>query len=198
MPDAVLSQVQPFNEHRFDAVMAYMSHRAKRTLDQYELMKLHALIDVLHVLKCGRPVIGGQLEAWPEGPVVHEAYFHVMGWMTRLEATGELPRYFTVGRGPGKKIECTATSAPASDDFSDSEREAMRQAWSIVTPSYKKCKAYLHETSFIARAYNKAKMREPERSKNIQISWDDVIDEYAAENHVAADYVEYLKNSIRL
>jgi hypothetical protein len=201
---AVLNQLAPFNAHRFEAVIAYMSWKAKvkRTFDQYEMLKLHVMIDVLHVLKYGQPVIGGQLEAWQDGPVVHEAYYQVTQWIRSAETGGVRPRYLCVTRGHGRRnvILCTATAEPDPDDFSESELEVMRQAWKLVVKqSYADLKKYFHEdASFIGRAYKKAVARDPGQTYDIQISWDDIIDEYAKEHRIDPEYVAYLKGAIRL
>lgn len=191
MSQAVLSQLAPFNEDRFDAVMGFISARSNRTFDQYELMKLHVLIDVFHVLKYGRTVIGGQLYAWPLGPVMSDAYYYAMRDCPKIG-------HLMVTRIGRKRKGFTATSCPTREDFSESEMEVMREAWRTFIPmSRNERETYFHTAkSFLGRAYMKAKSGQPDEARDIEMSWADVIDEYAAEMHLDADYVAFIKNSV--
>src|SRR4051794_15408033 len=74
MAEPVLSQITPFNQHRFDAVIRYLSARHGRTLTQNDIVKIHVMTDVYHVIDYGMPVMGGQLEPWKHGAVVQRAY----------------------------------------------------------------------------------------------------------------------------
>src|SRR5580704_9195545 len=75
-----LAQLQPFNEHRFDDCMAYLAAKNCRPLSVYEMMKLHVMIDVYHAIARGKPVIGGSLSPFTNGPVSRSAKSRITQW----------------------------------------------------------------------------------------------------------------------
>ncbi len=190
--EPVISQLAPFNEHRFKACMSYLLGREGRSLTQYDLVKLHVLIDVFHVMSHGQPVIGGQLSAWKHGPVFKRAFNLIKSWSYRKRETGEDPEGFVVTSGEINKINYATTNTPDPDDFSDIEIESMLKAWNILMKmDWNARDRYFHtDESFIGKVWKST----PENSP---ISWDCVIDEYALENCWPTERVERLKRAIR-
>lgn len=50
---------------------------------------MHVMIDFRHLLKTGRPVIGGALTRWKFGPVVTPAYNRVASLGHKFDVRGE-------------------------------------------------------------------------------------------------------------
>jgi hypothetical protein len=130
--NSTLSQLAPFNEHRFDAIMAYFSRKYGRNLSQYDMMKLHVMTDVFHVLETAKPVIGGSLEPWQYGPVVRPAYNRVAKWWHDFDRTGKHPESFRLVEQDGNAKRFESAVEIDEDDFSDSEKAAMEAAWGVV------------------------------------------------------------------
>lgn len=197
--EPVLSQLAPFNEHRFKLCIQYLSAYGKRTLTQYDIVKLHVLIDVFHVLEHGQPIIGGQLCAWEHGPVVKKAYNRAMHWYHAYMDRGELPEGMSIGKGDGRRVEFTATQRVDPVEFSDAEIESMLRAYHTLMDSKRTWKArdeYFHgPDTFLGRAWGR---RWKSGTRDIEISWDDVIDEYAKDHPVAPEHVQRIKRAIRL
>ena len=179
----VQSQVSPFNESRFDACMAYIAARRKTALDQYDMVKLHVLIDTFHVLNYGRTVIGGKLEAWRHGPVVRPAYERIQEWTREFDHTGAEPERLRLveKKGTVKRFEAAAPADP--DDFTPSELKAMDYAWATLEalPDMAECRRYFHhKKTAIGRAWKSA------RNNGTALDWNLVIDahdELKGENH---------------
>lgn len=189
----VLSQLAPFNEHRFNECMAFFAARAGGTLSQYDLVKLHVLTDVFHVLRHGKPVIGGELQAWDLGPVAPRAYNLVKRWSYTADETEEQPEYFRVTPGQGKRIDYTVAKQADLDDFSDAEMETMLKAWHIFSKmSWSQREDYFHKDSFLGKAWLAARSESRE-----EISWDQIIDEYAAETRMPSEQAAVIKRAIR-
>ena len=174
----VLSQLSPFNEHRFDAMMLYFSRKYGRKLSQYDMMKLHVMTDVFHVLATARPAIGGSLEPWQYGPVVRAAYNRVAKWWHDFDRTGRQPEYFRLVEHDGNAKRFVAATDVDEDDFSDSEKAAMDAAWAAVQDlldDWRRADAFFHDSdaSFIGNAWYKAKA-EGRRA----IDWNDIIDAF--------------------
>ncbi len=176
-----LSQLQPFNELRFDAAMCLLSKRNARALTKYEMVKLHVLADVFHTLETGSPILGGTLEPWPNGPVFEEAFERLDEWCTKYDYTGEMPEKFII-KSQGKLRIMTPRFDADAEDFSASELRALQKAWDAFIPTmdegyhgYQKSQVYFHsDNTFIGRAYNKAK------AEGRDIDWNDIIDAYDA------------------
>src|ERR1700676_470167 len=81
-PIAPLSQLMPFNEDRFRLSMAHLASVKGRELSQLYAVKLCVLIDLFHLLRCGKPAVGGSVAAWELGPVIEEAYSPCTRWRT--------------------------------------------------------------------------------------------------------------------
>lgn len=180
---AALSQLAPFNEHRFDAIMAYFSRKYGRKLSQYDMMKLHVMTDVFHVLQTAKPVIGGSLEPWQYGPVVRPAYHRVAKWWHDFDRTGKHPESFRLVEQDGNAKRFEAAVEIDEDDFSDSEKAAMHAAWESVKDlldNWSRAERFFHhaEGSFIGRAWHQAKS-----AGRPVMDWNEIIDCFDEMNH---------------
>lgn len=190
---AILNQLQPFNEVRFDSAIGYLSHIHKRPLSKFEAVKLHFLADVFHTLWTGTPIIGGTLEAWPNGPVAEEAYARLEQWCDRFEYNGESPEHFRI-REKGRLRYLEPNFEPDPEDFSSREIKALEEAWNLLMPmmdrgyeGYMEAQAYFHsDKTFIGRAYNKAK------ANARTIDWNDIIDAYDEVNGTNHSHIKTL------
>jgi len=179
MDRQILSQLQPFNEARFDSAIALLSCKHNRALSKYEIAKLHVLMDVFHTIEHGVPIVGGNLDAWALGPVINEAYDRLEGWCDQLEYENVPPKDFII-KSEGNRRYLFPTFKPDPDDFSKSETVAMDRAWDLLMSmlnkgyeGYQEAKAYFHSNdTFIGRAYNKARL------ENRPMDWHEVIDAY--------------------
>lgn len=171
-----LTQLQPFNEYRFDDCMAYLSARHHRPLAVYEIMKLHVMIDVYHTLDCGKPVIGGTIWPFRNGPVSRSSKSRISGWQHKYERDGRMPDGFSI-TDDGNRLTFTPTRVPEQDDFSDAEISAMDRAWKDVVELLDKqgfaaSQAFFHRDSFVGQAWEKAK------HCGQNLDWNDIVDEY--------------------
>ncbi len=190
------NQLYPFNEIRFDRVMLWFSKTYGVALTQYDIVKLHVLSDINHVLESGRPIIGGALERWPNGPVVKRAY-NIAKHRAYLHDEGHPMGPFDVRQVHNTVHEF---SAPADcnvtdSEFSGTELAAMREAWETLMVGLVDWDArerYFHEpdASFIGKAYHSAEEREASG-----VDWNDIIDAYDEE--VGTDH-KHIKALIEL
>jgi len=168
----------PFNEQRFDACMRYLMQKYDRVLTQHDMVKLHVMIDFRHVLKTGRPVIGGALTRWKFGPVVTPAYNRIASLGHKFDEKGE-------AREGGIRVVGKRKNAWLYDrfgdideqDFSAAEREAMDQAWKDIIPlNFQRREDFFHKpTFFMGKAWSQAK------SDRRPISWLQIIEAYEAQ-----------------
>jgi hypothetical protein len=176
MPSPI-TQLQPFNEHRFDDCMAYLSSKHGRVLSRYEMMKLHVMIDVHHVLDNGIPVIGGEIWPYTNGPVIPCAFHRVSDWIKNYEQTGETPDCFTIAENSAERYEFGPKCCPDKEDFSESEIAAMEAAWNDVIPvlvsGFDQSQRYFHEESPIGEAWEKASQR------GGALDWEEIFELYS-------------------
>lgn len=172
-----LSQLLPFNEHRFDACLTYLAREHGKSLTQFDMVKLHVMIDVFHVLEHGTPVIGGDLWPWEHGAVVDRAYNRIMQWWYRLRETGEQPDNFHLEPYINKQVTFSPNKQSNYDDFSASEIEAMERAWdAIMTKDWTDSESYFHDPkNFMGRAWTNAD------AENRAIDWNEIISAYDAQ-----------------
>lgn len=72
MPDAPTKPIEfAFNADKAVAVVAYLATQVP-SLDRFKIAKLVYLADRLHVVRYGRPIVGGHYYALPHGPVPEE------------------------------------------------------------------------------------------------------------------------------
>jgi len=175
-----ISGLAPFNLPRFKAAMGYLSAKYGADLDPYRLVKFHVLIDALHVVKHGRPIIGGKLEAWKWGPVCGQSYRTVSDWIEDHDHFGGEPgEVHVVDPSGGQRypsVEADHGMEHYADEFSPVELESIDTAWNeIGRKSFNECKHYFHEPngSFLGAAWKQVR-----ESKKEEIDWRDVIAEY--------------------
>jgi hypothetical protein len=179
MPSEIISQIQPFNEYRFDDCIAYLSAKHNRTLSTYEMMKLHVMIDVYHTLGRGKPVIGGSLYPFTNGPVSRSAKGRVTQWKKEYDQAGTMPDRFVLIEDRDT-LRFKTSLAPDKDEFSNAELGAMDRAWDTVIGTlnhggWEASQKYFHRDGFIGRAWQKA------RRRGGNLDWSEIIEEYAAE-----------------
>jgi len=172
----ILDQIAPFNATRFDTCMAYFCERHGRELTQYDMVKLHLMTDIFHALEHGKPVIGGSVQAWDFGPVIDQAYRRVKHWDYSHDETGSHPETLRISNRSGSSCKFTNSVSVDSDEFSESELNAMKRAWdSFMHMSWNESQQFFHQDSFVGQAWLKA------RQEQRNIDWDDIIDEYDRE-----------------
>jgi uncharacterized phage-associated protein len=185
-----LSQLLPFNEGRFDACMAYLARKHQRLLTKYDMVKIHVMADVLHVLEHGKPIIGGAISPWQFGPVVARAYKRLRAWECKFDEIGAEPENYSIAGRAGNSLEFRPTLAVEADDFSPSELTAMEGAWQKVMEQlrdFQESQQYFHGSgSFIGRAWNKARL------EGRDLDWEEVIAEYEKEGDLAHPEVKTL------
>lgn len=170
-----LSQLMPFNEVRFRECMAYLAHVKAQSLSQLYLVEFSFLIDLFHVFRCGKPVIGGSLAPWTLGPVVQEAYHLCVDWRTEYDRLGRHPVGFkVVALGSAGKLKLKAEGEVDMDAFSPYEIESMECAWDEI--GHLNLPSLRHYTrspdTFLGYAYSSA------RAANRIMDWCEIIDAY--------------------
>ena len=164
--------------------MAYLAAKHNRALALYEMMKLHVMIDVYHTIENGKPVIGGQIAAFTNGPVPRSSKTHVGHWKKAYEQSGEMPDGFVITEYRDR-LTVIPTQPPSREDFSDSEIKAMDRAWRDVVhlldkdgeeEGWKASQNYFHKSSFIGRAWEYA------RHHGTNLDWIRILDEYKTDN----------------
>jgi len=189
-----LTQLQPFNEHRFDDCMAYLSAKHGRPLSTYEMMKLHVMIDVHHTLNNAMPVIGGDIWPFKNGPVPNCAKHRVADWIKKYEEAGDLPEGFKI-IDKGERYQFDPTRVPEKDDFSESELAAMELAWRDVVltldqpDGFSASQKFFHGDTLIGEAWNKA------WNRGTALDWNEIIDAYGA-TYSGLDY-SHIKTMMR-
>jgi hypothetical protein len=177
--ERAITQLQPFNEFRFDDCMAFLAARHNHPLSTYEMMKLHVMIDVHHTLSNAMPVIGGDIWPFKNGPVARCAKHRVADWIRRYEEAGEVPDGFKI-IDQGERYLFEPERVPEDDDFSNSELAAMELAWRDVVPvlaapdGFLASQEFFHKDSPIGVAWGEAWTR------GTALDWNEIIDAYAA------------------
>src|ERR1035437_7268175 len=128
MVPMALSQLLPFNESRFDACMAYLARKHQRLLTKYDMVKLHVMTDIYHVVEQGKPVIGGSISAWTFGPVVGKAFNRLTFWEKQYNKNGVEPENFRFAGGEGRYPEFDAKLNVDEEEFSKTERDGVAAA----------------------------------------------------------------------
>jgi hypothetical protein len=167
----IITKLIPFNPHRFDACMSYLAQATyRRPLTIFELVKLHVMIDVFHVLQHGHQAIGGELAPWPYGPVVELAYNRLRHWHRSYEESGSQPSEYEVLSGEVTAFQPKVAFDP--EDISLSELEAMAKAVELLRPmSFDAAYRFFHSNdTFMGRAYNIA------LAQRRALAWSDIID----------------------
>jgi len=155
--------------------MAYLSRKhGNRILTQRDIVKLHVMTDVYHVLHVGKPVIGGPLLRWEGGAVVKQCYNRLRHWGYRWEDDKTQPESYKILGKQGKKFLYEPIMEVDATDFSRSELVAMDEAWNAVMSGYEESDKFFHSPdTFMGRAWLKA------QRDGCPIRWEDIIDAYA-------------------
>lgn len=168
-----LSQLKPFNPSIFDEVMGFYGQRYKQVFDQYEAMKLHVVIDVLHTLETGQPLIGGPLYAWDYGPVVSSAYQRIS-----LCANGDATKPVEKIGEKGTRKFFRATAAFDEENFTRPQLAIFEKAWQLVkSMPFDRSQRYFHgidNDNAIGYAWKRAKQRHPGAAKP-PMDWLDIL-----------------------
>lgn len=175
-----VTRLAPFNRHRYDLCIAYVMKVDEQPLDDYELTKIHALIDGFHVASTGLPVIGGSLDQWPRGPVCPEANTHVVSLLeSRLHPE---PLFEVVKGGAAAKADrmlgFSKKGEVDKDDFSVTELDAIEHARRVFNSMTRIVMyEYFHNPKhFLGHAWTKAK-----NEHHKSLDWHDILDGYEAE-----------------
>lgn len=167
-------ELQPFNQVRFDACMAWVAKQFDRTISQYEAVKVHALADALHVVRHHRPIIGGTLRKLTHGPVNLDALNRAKQW--EKDRTGP----FELSARRGNALFFAPRPGPACESmFTASEREAILDAAKTVfSMTCEESQRFFHgETDsgddFLGKAWRKT------RGDKTAIDWAAILDAYA-------------------
>jgi len=171
---APLSQLMPFDEAALRRCIAYLTHSKHRSLTQLYVVELNILIDLFHLLRTGKPVIGGSVAPWELGPVVPEAYRVCDGWKIDFDHFGKHPQGLKVIRHIGRRTSIKSAAPVDLDEFSQSEIDAIEQAWNET--AYLNFAGLLHYSrspdTFLGAEYNAA------RNENRLMDWDRIIASY--------------------
>lgn len=180
-------ELQPFNQARFDACMAWVAKQFDRTLSQYEAVKIHALADALHVVRFYTPIIGGTLRKLQNGPVALNALNRAKSW----GADDEAPFKLTDTRG--KTLFFTPKSLPTRESmFTKYEREAILESASkVFSMTFAQSQNFFHgetdeQNSFLGKAWRKTSV------DKAPISWNMVLKFYADETGQNLDELKAL------
>lgn len=160
----------PFNAARFDACMAALSQIYGKPFTILDMVKLHVMTDVYHVLDTGHQAIGGALAPWKFGPVVKEAYCRLDHWYHEWQETGLEPAEY--GLLPSQYTIYQPRQQPDFDDISQSEQRAMQKAADLLRPmDFSLAYDFFHnDSTFMGRAYNRAAQEQR------LLSWTDILD----------------------
>jgi hypothetical protein len=188
MSEAMRYQLQPFNQARFDACMAWIARVFNRTLSQYETVKIHALADVIHVVKHHRPIIGGTLRKLPYGPVDLAALNRSKEWQTDPNA----PMEFSGKQG--NALFFARKAGPTRESmFTRSEQEAILDAArTVFGMTFDESQRFFHgecagsDKGYLGRAWRRT------RGDNARISWEAILNAYAEQSGEDAEQLKSL------
>ena len=179
-----LSQLRPFDEAMLRQCIAYISDTKRRSLSQLYIVKFSVLIDLFHILRCGKPVIGGSVAPWELGPVVPEAYRACDRWKCEYDRDHTQPPGLRVDRRGGKKMDVRAAGPVDVQEFSRCEIDAMEQAWAEIGHlNFPALKHYTHSPdTFLGAAYTTA------LQERRLMDWDEIVasfDRFHGQDHSA-------------
>jgi uncharacterized phage-associated protein len=168
-------EVRPFNKERFDECMAYLGTMHNKSLTQYDMVKLHVMADVYHILEYGKPIIGGPLSRWAHGPVVEPAYNRLRRWGYEWEADHtHQPESFYISAKEGQKFVFLPVAEVDETYFSKAELSSLAKAWDCVMSrkSWADSQDFFHKDSFIGRVWEAA------GEDGRPIDWAAIVDAY--------------------
>ena len=183
--DKIIS-LAPFNYYKLQMLIGYLSIKHYKTFNLYSVNQFHVLVDAIHVIKHGSPVVGGRLDAWHCGPMFPDTYHLVNEWFENYDKSGEHPDELEIVETESSafhdynemrclEVDCKFKTVYA-DEFSKLELESLDFAWKEIgnkTPH--ECNLYLTDDkgSFLGEVYSKAIKNEDKG-----IDWLDVIGTY--------------------
>ena len=142
--------IAPFDAERHAACTAFITGQlAKQRNSRTQLYIVKALIltDLYALQHGGAPIVGGPLQAWPQGPVNRDAYEQLVALIEAKKAHMPLPPGFTVERCGGKAYEFQPDQPVDPDDYSPLEISAMTWAWGEIGHlTYKQLEHYTHSS----------------------------------------------------
>ena len=166
----------PFNDFRYDLVVSYILSKLNTTFDVYDMVKVHALVDALHVIETGRPVIGGEFQPWDHGPVAPPAYARANRILGECESLDMF--HIVKMAGPRPLVGAKPNVHIDLDEFSQSEIDAMERAAQIFDDldAFDKLYPFFHDPErFMGFAWTQA------RKEDRPLSWLEIIDAYERE-----------------
>lgn len=178
----------PFNDCQFDKAMLWLSSR-HGPLTQYDMVKLHIMTDVFHVLAHGRPVIGGSLERWKNGAVVRPAYGRLRRLIVHYEMGKETGDFLVAPtNGNAYTFQPKPETVVDADDFSQSELDAMECAWQAIGGmNWNRSQQYMHDpSSFMGVAWTAA------GQENSPIDWISIIDAFDRQHRTDHSHIKSL------
>lgn len=169
-----LSQIVPFDEGMLRQCIAYLSHGKQRSFTQLYVVKFSVLIDLFHLMSCGKPVIGGSVAPWESGPVVEEAYRACSTWRADFDRFGRHPAGLRVTSRTVTKVGVGSAASVDFDEFSQTEVDAMEQAWGEIGHlNYDGLRHYTRSpNTYLGASYFAARREER------LMGWDDIIESY--------------------
>ncbi len=171
----MLYELQLFNQGRLDASMAWVSKEFDRILDQYDVVKVHALADVLHVFKHHRPIIGGTFKKMKYGPVARDSLNRAKAWA--LDENSPMVETGTVGNRQLFSLRSTATRESM---FTASERDTLLDSAQIVFGmTWRRSQQFFHGELIHGRGSSLGRAWKATPILNAPISWDLIINAYA-------------------
>ena len=120
----------PFQPRKFVEVLAALASENVPDLTKLKAVKLIYFADRIHLLRFGRPIVGGHYACMDKGPVPSEALdaINAAAAGTDAEVVREIDRKLTFQRSGWQRYKrIVARSAPDRDAFSESELQVLHQ-----------------------------------------------------------------------
>jgi hypothetical protein len=193
MNNRPLSQLQSLNTHHAERVLSYLLSWHNVALNLREMLCLHVLIEVEHVLKYERACVGGALGTWKHGPVCKRLHAHLktLDYAYREGAKPE-SNLIAYASPNGRTLFVSKVDAHHNrDDLSDAELECMEAAFNNLRemPFEYGRLCFRGTLQFICNAWKSAYI------KGRDMCWYEILDEY--QNQTGED-ISYIKSCVGL
>ena len=193
MSNRPFNQLQGLNPHHAERVLSYLLSRHNIALTIREMICLHALIEVEHVLKYGQVCTGGAFGVWKHGPICKRLYAHLkeLGY-AQQEGCNQNPDYLDCIGTSKRMIFLAAKNTDRNrDDLSDAELESMEAAFKQLREMTIEngIMFFRGELEFLNKAWTRAYLQ------NRDMCWYDVLDEYQKQT---GEDMSYIKSCIGL
>ena len=183
-------QLAPFNDYRYDLVVAHVWKGLNAPFDIYDMVKTHALVDAFHVAETGKPVIGGIFKAWKHGPVATPAYARAKRILDGAEAVNAFEVINAQTRYPQAGVR--RDFEPDPDEFSQSEVDAMRRTAEIFMRPHDELYEFFHDpNTFIGSAWKKAW-----DAGGAELSWREIVAAYEREFNTSQNVARYTLDAV--